>query len=107
MLGLAATKHDRDNPDFLKQRLESLEKSETARRLALQGVPAQGGVAVFQNDPFFHAREIWTDRCGGCHSLDGHRWPERPGFRGLQLARLDLRLPGRSQRQNFHGPGDD
>lgn len=80
MLGLAATRHDRANPDFLKQRLESLEKAETARHLALQGVPAQGGVAVFQNDPFFHAREIWAERCEGCHSLAGTGGAKGPDF---------------------------
>jgi ubiquinol-cytochrome c reductase cytochrome b subunit len=80
MLGLAATRHDRNNPDFLKQRIEALEKAETARHLALQGVPAQGGVAVFQNDPFFHAREIWADRCEGCHSLTGTGGQKGPDF---------------------------
>ena len=71
MLGLLATSRDRNDPTFLKQRVEALEKSEMARRLALQGVPPQGGVAVFQNDPFFNAREIWAERCAGCHSLTG------------------------------------
>ena len=80
MLGLLATKHDRDNPDFLKQRIEALEKADTARKLALQGVPPEGGVAVFQNDPFFHAREIWAERCGGCHSLVGTGGVKGPDF---------------------------
>jgi ubiquinol-cytochrome c reductase cytochrome b subunit len=71
MLGLLATARDRRDPTFLKQRVEALEKSENARRLALQGVPPEGGVAVFQNDPFFRAREIWAERCSGCHSLTG------------------------------------
>ncbi len=80
MLGLLATKHDRADPNFLKQRIEALEKSDTARHLALQGVPAQGGVAVFQNDPFYHAHEIWTERCGGCHSLAGTGGDKGPDF---------------------------
>jgi ubiquinol-cytochrome c reductase cytochrome b subunit len=71
MLGLLATSHDRRDPFVLKQRIEALEKADTARRLALQGVPPEGGVFVFQNDPFFHAREIWDERCSGCHSLVG------------------------------------
>ena len=80
MLGLLATRRDRNDPTFLKQRVEALEKSETARKLALQGVPAQGGVAVFQNDPFFHAREIWAERCVGCHSLVGTGGDKGPDF---------------------------
>jgi ubiquinol-cytochrome c reductase cytochrome b subunit len=80
MLGLLATSHDRRDPTVLKQRVEALEKSDTARRLALQGVTAQGGVAVFQNDPFFRAREIWDERCAGCHSLAGTGGDKGPDF---------------------------
>jgi ubiquinol-cytochrome c reductase cytochrome b subunit len=80
MLGMLATAHDRNDPNYLKMRTEALEKAETARHLALQGVPAQGGVAVFQNDPFFHAREIWTERCAGCHSLEGTGGSKGPDF---------------------------
>jgi ubiquinol-cytochrome c reductase cytochrome b subunit len=80
MLGLLATKRDRGDPTFLKQRIEALEKSDTARKLALQGVPPAGGVAVFQNDPFFHAREIWAERCAGCHSLAGTGGDKGPDF---------------------------
>ena len=43
-------------------------------------MPAQGGVAVFQNDPFFHAREIWAERCEGCHSLTGTGGDKGPDF---------------------------
>ena len=70
-LGVLATRGDQANPTFHKQRVEAQEKSETARRLALQGVPAEGGVSVFRNDPFFHARELWDEKCVGCHSLTG------------------------------------
>ena len=71
MLGVLANRGDRANPTFHKQRFEAVEKAETARRLALQGVPPEGGVSVFRNDPFFHARELWEEKCAGCHSLTG------------------------------------
>ena len=37
----------------------------------MQGVPPEGGSAVFKNDGFYRAREIWADKCNGCHSLTG------------------------------------
>jgi mono/diheme cytochrome c family protein len=86
MLGLLATSRDRRDPIVIKQRLEALEKSETARRLALMGVPAEGGVAVFLNDPFYRAREIWDERCAGCHSLAGSG-----GEKGPDLANYNSR----------------
>ena len=80
MLGLLATKHDHGDPNVIKQHLEAVEKAEMARHLALEGVPAKGGVAVFQNDSFFHAREIWVERCEGCHSLVGTGGQKGPDF---------------------------
>ena len=32
-------------------------------------MPADG--TVFRNDPLYHAREIWDERCAGCHGLVG------------------------------------
>ena len=32
-------------------------------------MPADGN--VFRNDPMYRAREIWDERCAGCHSLAG------------------------------------
>ncbi|HET6146004.1 MAG TPA: cytochrome b N-terminal domain-containing protein [Polyangia bacterium] len=86
MLGLLATSHDRRDPIVIKQRLEALEKADMARKLALQGVPAEGGVAVFHNDPFFRAREIWEERCVACHSLTG-----TGGDKGPDLANYNSR----------------
>jgi ubiquinol-cytochrome c reductase cytochrome b subunit len=69
LLGILANKSDHANPMFLSQRIEASERAETARKLALQGVPPAGGIAVFQNDPNFHARELWEEKCSGCHSM--------------------------------------
>lgn len=71
MLGVLAFKHDSSDPYFIRQRAEASEQAETARRLALQGVPPAGGTAVFTNDGFYRAREIWSDKCNGCHALTG------------------------------------
>lgn len=79
MLGVLARRHDRTDPMFQRQRIEATERAETARRLALQGMPPEGGVAVFRNDPLFHARELWDEKCAGCHSFSrkgGEKGPD-------------------------------
>jgi ubiquinol-cytochrome c reductase cytochrome b subunit len=78
LLGVLAFRHDSADPYFNKQRAEAHAQAETARRLALQGVPPEGGSAVFKNDGFYRAREIWADRCNGCHSLTGKGGDQGP-----------------------------
>jgi ubiquinol-cytochrome c reductase cytochrome b subunit len=68
-LGTTAMVKDARNPAYAKARAEEKARGETARRLALQGVPPDGN--VFRNDPLYRAREIWNDRCAGCHGLTG------------------------------------
>ena len=78
MMGLLAVRHDNADPNYAKQRAEASEQSETARHLALKGVPPEGGQAVFRNDPLFEAREIWAEKCSGCHSLTGQGGEKGP-----------------------------
>jgi ubiquinol-cytochrome c reductase cytochrome b subunit len=75
--------HHRDQSDqaFLRGRIDAGEKGEMARRLALEGMPPEGGTAVFRNDPFFHARELWGEKCAGCHSLTGMGGDKAPDLK--------------------------
>ena len=57
-------------------------RASQARRLALKGVPPEGGLAVFRNDPLNQARELWTERCAGCHGLTGTGGDKGPDFKG-------------------------
>ena len=68
-LALIAIIKDARNPAYAKSRADEKVRGETARRLALKGVPADGN--VFRNDPQYHAREVWDERCAGCHGLAG------------------------------------
>jgi len=68
-LGVTALGKDARDPAYAKARAEEQARGETARRLALKGVPADGN--VFRNDPMYHAREMWDERCAGCHGLAG------------------------------------
>ncbi len=45
-------------------------------------MPPEGGLAVFRNDPLNHAREIWDERCGGCHGLAGAGGDKGPDLKG-------------------------
>jgi len=79
-LGVTAIARDARDPAYAKARAEETARTETARRLALKGVPADGN--VFRNDPTYHAREIWDERCAGCHGLAGAGGEKGPDLKG-------------------------
>ncbi len=61
--------------------LEVAEKeAKEARAWALLGVPAAGGVAVFENDPKFQARMLFKEHCQTCHTIAGKGGAEAPSF---------------------------
>ncbi|MCA9694530.1 MAG: cytochrome b N-terminal domain-containing protein [Myxococcales bacterium] len=85
MAGIAALTalaivEDAGNEAYQKGLVTAEEQAEKARKLALEGVPPAGGVAVFENDPEFKARQLFTDHCAGCHTLDGHGGDNAPSF---------------------------
>jgi mono/diheme cytochrome c family protein len=67
---------------YSKARAAEETRAREARRLALKGIPAEGGLAVFRNDPLNHARAIWDERCSGCHGLAGTGGDKAPDFKG-------------------------
>jgi ubiquinol-cytochrome c reductase cytochrome b subunit len=73
---------DARDPAFIKARAEEKSRGENARKLALRGISAEGGLAVFRNDPLNHAREIWEERCAGCHALSGTGGDKGPDLKG-------------------------
>jgi ubiquinol-cytochrome c reductase cytochrome b subunit len=81
-LAMAARAKDAANPAFAKARAEEQAKAEHARRLAREGVPPEGGLAVFRNDPMYRARGVWEERCAGCHSLTGAGGEKGPDLKG-------------------------
>lgn len=70
-LGWMSYRADAHDADYRRQRIEASQEAQRARRLALQGVPAPGGTAVYRNDPQHRERELWDAQCRGCHSLSG------------------------------------
>lgn len=78
MLGLLASRQDAADPEIARQRAEASERAEYARRLAREGVPPEGGTAVYRNDPLYRVKEIWNEHCAKCHSLSGRGGAEAP-----------------------------
>ena len=79
-LTVLAMAEDASNESY-QHGLEVAEKeSHRARTLALEGVPAAGGVAVFDNDPKERTRKLFKEHCATCHTIEGHGGAEAPSF---------------------------
>ncbi len=86
-----ALSSDAGDPALQKRLEEANLQAKKARTLALAGVPAAGGIAVYENEPFFAARKLWAERCAGCHDeskdrkgpLIGPGYNSRAWIRGL------------------------
>lgn len=70
-LGYWPVRADERDPGFQQLRAEATDRATLARSLARNGVPPEGGLAVYKNDPAYQARELWNDRCARCHSFLG------------------------------------
>ncbi|HSS40663.1 MAG TPA: cytochrome b N-terminal domain-containing protein, partial [Polyangia bacterium] len=82
VLSTIAIAKDARDPAYARARAREETRAREARRLALKGVPPEGGVAVFRNDPLNRARELWDQRCAGCHALTGAGGDKAPDFKG-------------------------
>jgi ubiquinol-cytochrome c reductase cytochrome b subunit len=82
LLSAAAVRKDARDPAYARARAAEREKAATARRLAREGAPPEGGVAIFRNDPLYEAREIWDEKCAGCHGLGGEGGDKGPDLKG-------------------------
>jgi ubiquinol-cytochrome c reductase cytochrome b subunit len=85
---------------------EARRQADRARALALDGVPPEGGTAVFGNDPRHGAIEDFRAHCAPCHTLEGvavggDEAPELTGFSGRAWLAGAIRDPG--SRRYFGG----
>jgi ubiquinol-cytochrome c reductase cytochrome b subunit len=90
----------------LKRRLGAARaQAEHAQALARQGVPAAGGTAVYENEPFYQARHLFAERCAGCHAGQERKGPELgPGYGSRAWVRAFLQDPNGAA---FFGPTKD
>ena len=65
-----AIQADAEDEDFHKAIRAQEKKANEARAFAMEGVIAQGGVAVFENDPLFRVRSLFAEHCETCHMID-------------------------------------
>jgi ubiquinol-cytochrome c reductase cytochrome b subunit len=80
VLTALAIVEDANNEEF-QAGLELAERdAERARELALEGVPPEGGTAVWRNDPRYAAMELFTEQCSTCHEIDGRGGEEAPSL---------------------------
>ena len=70
-LGFASWLSDARTPAYRAERHKVAEQSQRARALALAGVPAAGGLAVYENDPEVAGRRVFASRCAACHEMGG------------------------------------
>jgi ubiquinol-cytochrome c reductase cytochrome b subunit len=62
---------DSGNERIIKQKEESEKLAHVAIKLAALGIPPQGGMAVFMNDPMYSGEQLFRQHCIVCHSFEG------------------------------------
>jgi ubiquinol-cytochrome c reductase cytochrome b subunit len=86
-LGGQARYQDAHNPRLAAHEVAAKEEALRARKLALQGVPTAGGVAVYENDPLQKGRRLFAEHCAQCHRL-GRMGPSAEDEKGPDLTGL-------------------
>ena len=71
-LTLQATYQDTMNAPFQKERAKADVRARAAARLAMNGVPPEGPLAMMKRDPELRGPELFDARCATCHTLGDH-----------------------------------
>lgn len=72
-LTVLAIREDAADPDYQAAVAEAHRDGERAVELAhVQGIPAQGALALLREDPFTQGPRIFARACASCHRYDGH-----------------------------------
>jgi ubiquinol-cytochrome c reductase cytochrome b subunit len=71
---------DRANEDYQKAVKLAHKNAARALDLAKTGVQAQGGLAVFWNDPEYKVKMLYKEHCQNCHAIDGEGGDEAPNL---------------------------
>lgn len=73
---------DANNEHYQEGLVHAHADAEKARELAKEGVPPEGGTAVWQNDPQYAAIVLFKDNCATCHTVDDRGGEEAPNLDG-------------------------
>ncbi len=71
---------DATNEHYQEGLVHAREDAERARELAREGVPPEGGTAVWRNDPRYAAMQLFQENCATCHEIDGRGGEEAPSL---------------------------
>ena len=102
LVGLAALlllvmswREDVNDEGYQARRAAAELRAKRARTLAVEnGVPLEGGAAVFATERFHRARRAWREQCAGCHAGPERSAPEiGPGYNSRAWIRDFLRAP--------------
>src|SRR3990170_143113 len=72
--------HDSHDIHIIHQREDAEKQTARAIRLAARGIPPQGGLAIFLNDPVSLGEKIFKESCIGCHLVKGEGGETGPDF---------------------------
>jgi ubiquinol-cytochrome c reductase cytochrome b subunit len=76
-LGFAAARKDASDAAYAKQRAKADARATAAVRLAMQGVPPDGALAMVRRDPELRGRDLFEQHCASCHVLGDLGDPEK------------------------------
>jgi ubiquinol-cytochrome c reductase cytochrome b subunit len=68
-LGVVAWRHGAHDAPYLKARAKADALAAAASRLAMNGVPPEGALAMVHNDPFLRGQDLFERHCSSCHVL--------------------------------------
>ena len=71
-LTLQAQRQDAQDAAFQKQRIKADDRAAVANRIAKDGVPPEGPLAMMKREPDLRGPELFDKHCGACHVLGAH-----------------------------------
>lgn len=69
---------DSKDPLIAIQKEKTEKETAKIKVLAAKGIPPEGGLAVFQNDPLFAGGKLFSQNCIVCHKLNGEGGDKAP-----------------------------
>ncbi|HEX3770668.1 MAG TPA: cytochrome b N-terminal domain-containing protein [Polyangiaceae bacterium] len=77
VLSAMARSHDMHDSHYVKARAKSDREADAAIKLAMNGVPPAGALAMVRADPEIHGRALFDAHCASCHVLGDLGDPEK------------------------------
>ena len=100
-LTILSIHHDSHDIHIIHQREDAEKQTARAIRLAARGIPPQGGLAIFLNDPVALGEKIFKESCIGCHMVKGEGGRNRYRFHRFWLTGMGVGTVKRSQGQEI------